>query len=170
MKAVLLSMHSHLCDDVLNSKKKILVRKRGLKSEGPIKCYMYMTKTRMKGFFAAYDTAYMLPGGDILDGSQKVIGEFVCEKCFKITDFNDAQLQADTNMTKAQLLAFSSGEDIYGWNISSVKIYSKPKLLSDFRTPIIVSRVGNSHTWMREGYERIMNPPRNYMYVEELRA
>lgn len=46
---------------------------------------------------------------------------------------------------------------LYGWNISDLKIYDKPKELGNFFTPM-----GKSPSYMIE------RPPQSYMFVEEV--
>lgn len=79
MKAVLISIQPKWCELIASGKKTIEVRKTRPKIETPFRCYIYMTATKERCRLWEYITAYQNSKGDILNGSQKVIGEFVCD-------------------------------------------------------------------------------------------
>lgn len=131
MKSVLISIKPKWCDLIASGKKTIEVRKNRPKLETPFKCYIYETKARY--------------------GRGEVIGEFVCEHIDRIvhcgTSNNDIKLRfedryyyteiAQEYFYKCQLAyndleMYSNGGDIYGWHISKLKIYDRPKELSEF--------------------------------------
>lgn len=60
------------------------------------------------------------------------------------------------------------GKHLYAWHIADLKIYDKPKELSEFRTPKNPHRIGNSHSWILDGYKQIKQPPTSWQYVEEI--
>lgn len=73
--------------------------------------------------------------GSVCDMSgkrQKVIGEFVCDKIYDCRDVN----MDDTCITVAEWLKYTEGHEgtVYGWHISDLKIYDKPKELKEFYT------------------------------------
>ena len=86
-KAVLISIRPKWCEKIANGKKTIEVRKTKPKLETPFKCYIYCTlpKYPHEDFIA---TDYPRPQ---FYGGGKVIGEFTCDRIYKIdkdsTDF-----------------------------------------------------------------------------------
>ena len=144
MKSVLISIQPKWCDLIANGKKTIEVRKSRPKIDTPFKCYIYMTATKERCRFWEYITAYKNNKGDIVDGSQKVIGEFVCDRIYEIKNLgsrfmigNDIAL---TNRTAREsclefpdLRAYLRDKNGYAWHISDLKIYDKPKELGEFK-------------------------------------
>ncbi len=159
MKSVLLSIKPKYCELIANGKKTIEVRKNRPKLKTPFKCYIYCTKAKERfrhNHIVEYsDELYRLPNGEIkfgwsgelmiyqdyrkdnfLDG--KVIGEFVCDEISSLradnlvqTYFNNKQ---QTCLTDFELLRYANGQELFYWNISSLKIYDTPKDLSEFYT------------------------------------
>ena len=74
------------------------------------------------------------------------------------------------------------GKPLYGWHISDLKIYDKPKELSEFRKPftlkkldirkfIIKNGINNIAPDFKSRYDfcdKITRPPQSYMFVEEV--
>lgn len=69
----------------------------------------------------------------------------------------DDDLILDTCLDREDINIYAKGKTLYGWHISDLKIYDKPKELRNFFTPM-----GKRPSYMIE------RPPRSYMYVEEL--
>lgn len=121
-----------------------------------------------------------------LDG--KVIGEFVCEKIDRIahcgTCNSDIRLRivdekfytkelSNEYLEKCKLSYFSidsysKGSDVYGWHISNLVIYDKPKELSEFRKFISFLEGENIEELEECGLKnlRITRPPQSWCYVE----
>ena len=103
----------------------------------------------------------------------KVVGEFVCDKVIKTCGWrlrgNTQQCAKRTTdeeafpelacLTIDEIVKYAGSEnrEVCGWHISDLKIYDKPKELSEFFTPM-----GKRPSYMVE------RPPQSYMYVEEL--
>ena len=146
MKSILISIQPKWCELIANGEKTIEVRKTRPKIETPFKCYIYMTATKERFNLWEYVTAYENSKGEILDGSRKVIGEFVCDKIYVRPantiyfgkgkdDYLD--LIKSACMTEIELLEYMGNQfnkDIYFWHISDLKIYDKPKELREFCT------------------------------------
>lgn len=122
----------------------------------------------------------------------KVIGEFVCDKVDEykfhegLTEFNSMGLPSRiygsylifTDDYKSMCLSYDEVKNygkrktLYGLHISDLKIYDKPKELSEFRKPFIdfvpppESKMVNSKIGINE---KVTNPPQSWFYVEELR-
>ncbi len=175
MKSVLISIKPKFCEPIASGEKTIEGRRTCPKLETPFKCYIYMTATKERCRFWEYITAYQNSKGDILDGSQKVIGEFVCDRIDEIpfeviqdayngvfNDWNDFDL-SKACMHQDDLYQYANGKDLWAWHISDLKIYDKPKELNEFITnkkctsckdKCIIPIRGNHH-------------PRTWIYVEE---
>lgn len=157
MKSVLISIQPKWVKKIANRKKTIEVRKTAPKCEVPFKCYIYMTATKERFYLWEYVTAYENSKGEILDGSQKVIGEFVCDKVFLLHPYTydggnadrehrkliqtfegsskENEILAATCLTQDEMFDYiGAGNYGYGWHISDLKIYDKPKELSEFYT------------------------------------
>lgn len=105
----------------------------------------------------------------------KVIGSFVCDKVYKIVpdgeyysngyDIDDDML-SETCLGRGYLTGYGLGYTLYGWHISDLKIYDKPKELGEF---------GNYKTEWVQWYHSddkvfcpLTRPPQSWCYVEEL--
>lgn len=136
--------------------------------------------------------AYLLEG--------KVIGEFVCDWITEINpncDIDDCVNQyihgypailGETDcLSFNDMKAYLGTKKGYDWHISNLKIYDKPKELSEFKTPEwyrdcekgcpYIERMRcptkDSHKvdkmcgWCRGGNEPITRPPQSWYYVEK---
>lgn len=110
----------------------------------------------------------------------KVIGEFVCDKVDEykfhegLTEFNSMGLPSRiygsylifTDDYKSMCLSYDEvknygkGKPLYGWHISDLKIYDKPKELSEF----ISSKPKNK---FRAHGDNLTHPPQSWIYVED---
>ena len=105
----------------------------------------------------------------------KVIGEFVCDAIWKIAvDLRRARPTAKyACLTTKELETYRGYKDAYGWNISDLKIYDKPRELREFipACPSKNDEKGSCRGCKYEGRfcrrERITRPPQSWMYVEE---
>lgn len=183
MKSLLVSIRSKWVEKICHEigkdengkpiyEKRIEVRKTAPK-EVPFKAYIYHTKGNgVKG-------DYLVPSG-IQCG--KVIGEFVCDKVYLIKNQGSMFSVADEEQSVTNEIARQSCLDYYdmvsylgnkygyGWHISDLKIYDKPKELSEFK-------IGRKGCKERDTYhckfycygERpLTRPPQSWMFVKEL--
>ena len=133
MKSVLISIQPHWCELIASGEKALEVRKTRPKLETPFKCYIYCTKSK-KGWFW-FDSPNIRRDG-------AVIGEFICDK---INRFDvpypayqkelDPAILKESCCTYYQLHRYAYHDSLYGWHISDLKIYDKPKALSAFCFP-----------------------------------
>ncbi len=161
MKSVLISIQPKWVEKIASGKKTVEVRKTAPKLEPPFKCYIYATRPkkwfRFSSWGKASDESLWLSNGkvEMCDGFKfwadeteyellngKVIGEFVCDKIFDICI--EISKQDDlpgypfpcTGLTDKEILQYlGNGKTGYGWHISDLVIYDKPKPLSDFKLP-----------------------------------
>lgn len=165
MKAVLLSEKPKWCDLIASGKKTIEVRKTRPKIDTPFKVFIYATKPKDRwsaGCLVFYNDDLWLVDGKVemrdgckfmADGTKcerlngKVIGEFVCDEIIPIVVFENGTIQywnannlEDTCLDYDKLAKYIGfGKTGYAWHISALKIYDKPRELSDFKKPCIMS-------------------------------
>lgn len=193
-KAVLLSIQPKWCGLIASGKKTIEVRKTRPKIETPFKCYIYQSKSK--------DTLiYVMKDGDedygvIYHGKpvfiktyskysnpyeQKVIGEFVCDRiidvdCDSIAPFDKSTgiyIDKQCCLSREELWEYTAGHCAYGWHISELKIYNKPKALSKFGT-LCGEDCPNCEFWKRDmdctnssyPFRPLKRPPQSWRYVE----
>ena len=197
MSDVLLSVRPQWCEKIASGEKTIEVRKSA-PNEVPFKAYIYCTSQKFDGeILLTADKKverryrHCRDNGDIpLAG--KVIGEFVCDKFYLIKNRGSRFSVADEEQSVTNEIARQScldyddmrgylgvGEkDGYGWHISDLKIYDKPRELGEFTKRCNCK----GHCFMCEReiikqdkskqmcvcYEKVTRPPRSWMWVEEL--
>ena len=177
MKSVLISIRPQWVEKIVSGKKTIEVRKTAPK-EVPFKAYIYCSYGDMK-------TNYYLKGRG------KIIGEFICDKVYSIKNQGSSFVvvnkeQGVTNEIARQscldyddMVSYLGNKDGYGWHISDLKIYDKPKELSEFYRPCSYSGICYSCNRFRPNGTpndkpndfcdgEITRPPQSYMFVEEV--
>ena len=144
MKSVLISIQPKWVEKITSGEKTIEVRKSAPK-EVPFKCYIYETKGATETPWADED------GHLIFKGRGQVIGEFICDKVYEWECKNRLELVGElglpnwrasymifvdglekTCLTYDDLWEYGKGKTLYGWHISDLKIYDKPRALSEF--------------------------------------
>ena len=180
MKSVLISIKPKWCELISDGRKTIEVRKTRPKCDTPFKCYIYCTKDKGVSFWAGKRYAYADDRShNLFDvcGNGKVIGEFICNKIDRLAvcgyDNRNTELRRiDNNLTaydldydylnKCQLSPdnlkkYSNGSGLYGWHISDLVVYDKPKSIKEFY-----------HYGVRRG-AKVTRPPQSWCYCEELK-
>lgn len=153
MKSVLISIQSEWCDLIARGEKTLEVRKTRPKLKTPFKCYIYRTKGTVN-HIANGKWFKMQVGGT-------VIGEFICDTFVIDKTFgHDPLFNGAACMKEIECAVYSCRSPLYGWHISDLKIYEKPKKLSDF----------TGIKTMRDGFElRVLErPPQSWCYVVEV--
>lgn len=173
MKSVLISIQPKWCKKIANGAKTIEVRKTRPKLEPPFKCYIYCTKDNTeivpsRIWWKADETGFQ----HIMNG--KVIGEFVCDTYITDKTFgHDALFNAAACMSPAEGAAYCVNREMYGWHISDLVVYDKPKALSKFkpwnRTECFYSDLGLATPKCSECHKcKLERPPQSWCYVEGL--
>lgn len=170
MKSVLISIRPQWCEKIASGKKTIEVR-RSAPKEVPFKCYIYETKGQYVKFTHGAHTKYGY-------GRGKVIGEFICDKVDEYpydycdgVDIDDDTI-LETAIDREDINIYAKGKTLYGWHISDLKIYDKPKELSEFRKPCKINlpmcdRCEYYSTWSGR-CENITRAPQSWQYIEDL--
>lgn len=177
MKSVLISIQPKWCELIANGKKTIEVRKTKPKLDTPFKVYIYCTEKDYDKIFCIDKFMHKV----FLDGNgkQKVIGEFVCDFVDYVRNYGDMVDSYDciaSCLSAKEIIDYAKDKNgnfvyTYGWHISDLKIYDKPKELSEFY------KVGYNDMkdmeFLTENceqakYWKITRPPQSWCYVEEL--
>ena len=199
-KAVLVSIRPKWCEKIASGKKTIEIRKTKPKLETPFKCYIYCTQDKHLAFMqnqtgtnliACMDANAAIPVGGAI-GNGKVIGEFTCDRIYKIdkdsTDFlfkagrlsvykqaAEEKCGLRVAMTDDELHGYLGHCQGYGWHITDLRIYDMPKELSEFKT---LCRVDAdccacpyyNYTKMDCDGRVIGRPPQSWCYVDDLQT
>ncbi len=172
MKAV------RICEKVANGDCTILVSKTAPKCEVPFKCYIYCTKEKKQD-----DIIWAGVFGDRGKWNGRVIGEFVCDRIDEIYQCNSGWVNENACISKDEFFDylgiprgthFGYDKKAYAWHISDLKIYYKPKELSEFCIPCKVSCENCKNPLYFEcsceekGKKIVTRPPQSWQYVEEI--
>ena len=169
MKAVLISIQPKWCELIASGIKTIEVRKTRPKIDVPFKCYIYESKGARKFFSQPLPIPYY-------EGKGKVIGEFVCDEIYSDTQFNvkTRELLDNACLTLFDIAKYLKPKQVaHFWHISNLKIYDKPKELSEFKKINQPCWYGEMNISKRDCHECkskdcfIQRPPQSWCYVEE---
>lgn len=186
MKSIMISIQPQWVEKILNKEKTIEIRKTMPKCELPCKVYIYCTKSKptLQYFYnwqnykpiskrSTWASGITLNCGEY--GNGKVIAEFMLNKVDTLErDLNDwlpknrydvsNDLLKDINLNQEQLWNYGQGKILYAWYIDNLKIYDKPKELSEFSS--ISKRMKGKES--RFSSHLLQRPPMSWCYVEEL--
>lgn len=213
MKSILISIQPQWVEKILNGEKTIEIRKTVPKCEFPCKVYIYCTKGKndLRIFNESVCKRFNIPKTRtysaseqkgytrfIGDESQSVNGKVVAE--FTLNGVVKFDIESIMFLGKQQELMQKSklgglslrkylGNGIgYAWHIDNLKIYDKPKELSELREPDFYRdcqkecndmermrcSTQDSHKvdircgWCRRKGKTLTRPPQSWCYVEEL--
>lgn len=186
MNEIMLSIRPKWCELIASGQKTIEVRKTKPKCDVPFKVYIYCTKQRVNGeILLTYDKKIEgrnkgFRDVDDIPLAGKVIGEFICDKTIPVYmddfdypnyDISDDDLR-ETCLSQSMLFEYAEGEPVYGWHVSDLVIYDKPKDLSDFK------KLNRQCYYADLGYAKptcstcrdpgcmMSKPPQSWCYVE----
>ena len=172
MKAVMISIKPKWTEKIAKGEKTIEVRKTAPK-EVPFKAYIYCTKEKKQD-----DIIWAGIFGDRGKWNGRVIGEFICNNASELdyVYYWNNGYEFETCLTYRQVADYGKGKTLYGWHISDLKIYDKPKELSEFYTK------KKCNSCNKSGYEStacmydedckvpmsITRAPQSWQYIEDL--
>ena len=203
MKAVMISTQPKWVEKIASRKKTIEVRKTA--PEVPFKAYIYCTKAKPYLYREANPPFELFLDSQLYKGkgyddrlfSGKVISEFVCDKIIEWQYDKGHQYYVDypddctsyfpylkchseaTGLKCSEIEQLGKGKPLYGLHISYLKIYDKPKELSEFERPCTYKGICYSCKRFRPngipspapyGFceTKITRAPQGWCYVEEL--
>lgn len=180
MKEVLISIQPKWCELIASGKKTVEIRKKKPNIETPFKCYIYATKSvalwkirkRPILIVPTYDNRQYVAENEYYSFDEvqgKIIGEFVCDKIFPIRVFENGSIQdymwhsMERSCVPYDDISLYIGKDKtgYGWHISNLVIYDKPKELSEFRL------CGVNKMWSTT--KKLERPPQSWCYIKKER-
>lgn len=210
-KAVLFSIPPEQCCNIANGKQTVFVQIRNPRLKAPFKAYIYCPNSKpVLGRCILDNSLKETPETDfdnynrdtLFRANGRVIGEFVCDKVY----FKNFHLQNVSTITLEDLselsclsvdylTKYADGRNLYGFNITNLVIYDKPKNLREFHTvdKDAVRRCGHRHQsycsaqcnsgYIKNGFycdktadwctqcttKPITKTPAPWCYVEELR-
>ena len=192
MKAIMISIQPQCVEKILNGIKTIEIRKTMPKCELPCKVYIYCTMGKNTidyverkgekdwyGNIAKKTMIVTRPKYDYMNYTNetlgKVIAEFTLNKVDILErDLNDwlpknrydvsNELLKDINSNQEQLWNYGQGKILYAWYIDDLKVYDKPKELSEFST--ISHRMKGKES--RFTSHLLQRPPQSWMFVDNL--
>lgn len=178
-KDVMIAIRPKWVELIASGKKTVEVRRTRPTQETPFKCYMYMC--RGKWAFDILRQFGMAAFADrLIAATGKVAGEFVCDRITEIhlTDEGyDFDVPKMTCLKYEEMEAYLGRKNGFGWHISDLKIYDKPKDLQDFmKEPCNFAAscgaCGHSIWDWSEGYPKftgcsltVTRPPQSWQYV-----
>lgn len=170
MKSVLISIRPEWCEKIVNGKKTIEVRKSAPK-EVPFKAYIYCSKEKKQD-----DIIWAGAFGDRGKWNGHVIGEFICDKVsMEFVGYRNHEpcywyLLDGSCLTKDELMNYGEWATLYGWHISNLKIYDKPKELSEFKTGCKGCKERDTYhcKFYCYGERPLTRPPQSWQYVDEV--
>ncbi len=180
MKCVLISIKPKYCELIASGKKTVEIRKTRPKFETPFKCYIYCTKSNKHDFGIGKPISNISKGRYF--GNGKVIGEFVCDYIYENMSY-DCE---GSCVSVSDLKKYANGKTLYGWHISDLKIYDKPKDIAYFRTICNYRNADGTCQWEKvdcdcqkaylnedisfsvECLDFMSRPPQSWCYVEEV--
>ena len=202
MKAIMISIQPQYVEKILNGEKTIEIRKTMPKCELPCKVYIYCTKPRKWWRYSScgytsdellwktkdkikmcdgFEFYYEIQDCIVING--KVVAEFTLNKVDILErDLNDwlpknrydvsNELLKDINLNQEQLWNYGQGKTLYAWHIDDLKIYDKPKELSEFKISKCKEKdcINCQRYYVTRNYcpTILKRPPQSYCYVEEL--
>ena len=171
MKSVLISIQPQWAEKIAKGEKTIEVRKTA-PQEVPFKAYIYCTKEKKQD-----DIIWAGIFGDRGKWNGRVIGEFICNNASELdyVYYWNNGYEFETCLTYRQVADYGKGKTLYGWHISDLKIYDRPRELSEFSRPCSYS--GLCFSCKRTSFKKdgnllcntkITRPPLSWCYVEDL--
>ena len=186
--AILQSIKPQYCALIASGRKTIEVRKTRPKCELPVKVYIYCTKDKVPLLLPTYSKGNLTDSDIWQNGNGKVIGEYLCDEIEPKYCANGIAVyyenEQGTCLSDAELRMYADGvKPLYFWHISDLKIYDKPKELSEFgkecnldcpsvRCPYWKYQRVNADEWDYDcscnNIKPLTRPPQSWCYVEEV--
>lgn len=141
MKSILISIKPKYVAEILNHRKTIEIRKTAPKCDLPIDVYIYCTKG---AGLQQYVDEYFTDEGSLSLKNEKVVAKFRLEKIDEVhvdehmlKDRAWDYVLSNSCLNREELRAYAGGSHpyygvVFAWHISDLRIFDKPKPLSEF--------------------------------------
>lgn len=171
-------------------KKTIIVMKKKIKNVNtPFKCYIYCQRPInnqflfMQNGYNPYFAHYTHVASNKYDyiANSQVVGEFVCDKIENYIDYDEhnepywnfsadikeiERIKKETCLTLEQMIDYiGDSKNLYGYHITNLKIYDKPKELRELKHKVLVERDYDFNMYKIKPLTTISHP---CCYVEDL--
>ena len=165
-KSILISIKPEWVAKILNGEKTIEIRKTMPKCDLPIDVYIYCTKDKKLAWYKdclpiqKWNDKYHILRIERLKDHElngKVVAKFTLKKCEEWHNYSWFEITEKGCVSDDELRNYSKGKaSLYIWHIDNLKIFDKPKELSEF----IQSK--------RKNYEepQVQKAPQSWCYVE----
>ena len=171
MKAVMISIRPEWCERIADGDKTDEIRKTAPKLTVPFRCYIYQTNALW-----SYPILRSLGKLDLFDklnsGKRKVIGEFVCDRIEPISVDNAIRVSETSRVSLRNMWKYARPKtlfDLKAWHISDLKLYDKPKDISEFHRQGTL----NASDWEYQLYNGSGDPARSsyasYLFTQAIR-
>ena len=172
MADVLISIRPEWVKKIISGEKTVELRRSAPKMPTPFRCFIYETQGS--------------------GGSGKVIGVFTCREIthyFMVGTERSNLHYVQTighrripvqyeplQLTEHEMKTYGNGSRLYGWHISSIRVFNEPKPLSVFHRPcanvLFCESCGMFNQHPEPGFcgnaaLQISRPPQSWCYVEE---
>lgn len=203
-KAIMLSLTPKMCLEIATRNRKVFISKIKTKLTPPFKVYIYCQRGDKQFLQSKDNMFYYLESKDFIGGhgyglyqrlNGLVIGEFICDKLIESREEYGDELYHSYQLTYDDTQNYGKGLQLYGWNISFLKLYETPKKIEEFLVEDNVAVqsckhrfvVGQSSSktadtgWIKGGYvcsrydedvwctkcktKPLSKPPKNWQYV-----
>lgn len=145
MKAVLISIRPERAEKILSGEKTVDIRKTRPKLKTPFKCYIYYTfgRVTIRGVEVDWDSGELFFDRYLAERAdpyrqQKVVAEFTCDYIREYKNREPSAVWAKlmkSACVDGRFLENYSGKKMFGWHISDLKVYDKPKEIFNFYKP-----------------------------------
>lgn len=180
MKSILQSIKPQYCELIASGIKEYELRKTKPNIPTPFKVHIYETKDKKFINMAVYE-----PNNNIKfeHAPGKVITEYICDEIIEWTeDMRPPVPLSKICLSYSQIRKYGGDKTLYLWHISDLKIYDKPKELSEFYKPckcldeyegevycdcLNCEDAGDSDYGIIACDRTITRPPQSWCYVEE---
>ena len=147
----------------------------------PFKCYIYCTQ--ISHWNPSLPLNYENPNGNTYIAGKnystfftaKVVGEFICDEIVIDRVGENADILCSQGLlTLDELKKYGKNKVLYGWHISELKMYSRPKELTRFRKACPKPNYCSNCGWRITENDKCGNPnlmlkrsPQGWCYVEK---
>ena len=164
MKSVLISIRPEWCVKIASGEKTVEVRKTRPELESPFRVYVYCCSIKAMSL-RPYVELHAHTNGLIDVWGGKVFASFVCDRVdtlvpasepYSIYDVSDDYV-LQTCLANGALWDYGNGVTLYGWHISDLRIYNRPRDLGEF----------TGLRMMKNGFDlrELDRPPQSWCYV-----
>lgn len=183
MKSIMLSIKPQWVEKIINKEKTIEIRKTKPNCELPCKVYIYCTMPEKQENRKPHSWEVVWLKRVVAEFELNKVDIYLMNSGFYYDEIEDIE---KTCLNYDDLKSYGKGKTLYAWHIDNLKIYDKPKELSEFYGFIPNNKCKKHENGFAcdkcDAYDKehdtclalyychkpIKRPPQSYMFVEEL--